>query len=245
MRVFELKELGLVKITKRKASRNIRLSINTHGEISVSSPHRVSYNQTLTFVWRNRDWIQNQRQKQQQIKQQNSVFYPDKVYPTILGGLNFKLVNKSNEIRMAQKPTLTTLLLPEKYEHNNPKIQDFIRREYLKLIRTDAETYLPERLRQLAEQYGFIFNHVTIRNQRTRWGSCSTKGNINLNMHLVRLPQELLDMVLIHELCHTLHPNHGKLFYKLLYAIIPDYKNRNSRIKKYKFNHFYACDELP
>ncbi len=72
------------------------------------------------------------------------------------------------------------------------------------------------RIKELALDFGYQFNKITIRNQRTRWGSCSAKNNINLNIHLSRLPQHLCDYVLLHELVHTKVKNHGKDFWKEL-----------------------------
>ena len=84
-----------------------------------------------------------------------------------------------------------------------------------------AEKKLTNRLKQLAVQYGFTFNRVTIRNQKTRWGSCSHKNNISFNMKLVLLPDELVDYVILHELVHTRIHDHSKRFWAELdkYAV--------------------------
>jgi hypothetical protein len=80
-------------------------------------------------------------------------------------------------------------------------------------MKKEARAYLPHRLAQLADRYGYQYNRVTIRNQKTLWGSCSGKKNINLNLHLVTLPGHLIDYVLVHELVHTRHRNHGPSFW--------------------------------
>ena len=82
--------------------------------------------------------------------------------------------------------------------------------------KTQAKKQIIGRLNRLARQYGFAYTKVTIRNQRTRWGSCSAKGNINLNIKLVALPPEISDYVLLHELVHTRIHNHGRRFWKEL-----------------------------
>jgi hypothetical protein len=76
-----------------------------------------------------------------------------------------------------------------------------------------AKKKLTTRLNQLAVQYGFTYNKVIIRNQKTRWGSCSHKNNISLNMKLVLLPDELVDYVILHELVHTRIHDHSKRFW--------------------------------
>lgn len=86
----------------------------------------------------------------------------------------------------------------------------------IELWRRTAKETLPVRLAELAERYGFSYGRVCIKHNRSNWGSCSAKGNINLNLNLVRLPKELQDYVMIHELCHLRHMDHGTGFHRLL-----------------------------
>ena len=86
-------------------------------------------------------------------------------------------------------------------------------------LRRQAKAYLPGRLAELAAMYGFQYNTLRIKHNSSNWGSCSTKRNINLNMNLVRLPEELMDYVIAHELCHLVYPNHSDRFHTLLNAI--------------------------
>ena len=93
--------------------------------------------------------------------------------------------------------------------------------------------YLKNRIIELAEYHGFNFNKITIRNQKTRWGSCSAKNNISLNIQLVRLPEKLVDYVILHELVHTLVKNHSNKFWKTLDLYIENSKNIDKDLKKY------------
>ena len=83
-------------------------------------------------------------------------------------------------------------------------------------LRAKAKAWLKPRLAELAAKYGFTYNKVFIRNNLTNWGSCSNRGNISLNMQLMRLPEELRDYVILHELCHLKQLNHGAEFHALL-----------------------------
>lgn len=83
-------------------------------------------------------------------------------------------------------------------------------------LRAEAKAWLKPRLAELAAKYGFTYNKVFIRNNLTNWGSCSNRGNISLNMQLMRLPEELRDYVILHELCHLKQLNHGAEFHALL-----------------------------
>ena len=88
--------------------------------------------------------------------------------------------------------------------------------EQVEAMRKEAKELLPRRLSELAERYGFSYGRVFIKHNSSNWGSCSALGNINLNLNLVRLPQLLRDHVILHELCHLKHPNHGPEFHALL-----------------------------
>lgn len=88
--------------------------------------------------------------------------------------------------------------------------------ETIEQWRKTAKDTLPRRLEELARKYGFIYNRVTIKHNRSNWGSCSAKGNINLNLNIVRLPSDIQDYILLHELCHLRHMNHGREFHELL-----------------------------
>ena len=89
-------------------------------------------------------------------------------------------------------------------------------------LRSKAKVELPPRLALLATRYGFTYNRVTIKHNATNWGSCSSKGNINLNLNIVRLPRVLQDYVLLHELCHLRHQDHGHGFHLLLEHVLTD-----------------------
>ena len=107
----------------------------------------------------------------------------------------------------------------------------------MNLRRVDVKSAVEKlvgRLQYWAKRYNFVFNRVTIRNQKTRWGSCSIKNNINLNINLVKLPDELMDYVIIHELVHTIHKNHGALFWKELNSLVGDARQLSHQLKNYR-----------
>ena len=89
-------------------------------------------------------------------------------------------------------------------------------------LRRQAKKVLPVRLAELAGRYGFTYNRVAIKHNSSNWGSCSAKNNINLNLNIVRLPEILQDYILLHELCHLHHRNHGREFHGLLEQLLAD-----------------------
>ena len=96
-----------------------------------------------------------------------------------------------------------------------------------------AKSMITGRLKYLAEKHGFTYNRVFIRNQRTRWGSCSSKNNINLNIKLAKLPDELINYVILHELIHTHKKDHSKAFWAEMDKLVGDGRKMALRLKSY------------
>ncbi|RHP25715.1 M48 family peptidase [Clostridium sp. AF34-13] len=88
-----------------------------------------------------------------------------------------------------------------------------------------ALSVIPDKVKYYAEIMGITYGRITIRNQKTRWGSCSNKGNLNFNCLLMLMPDKVLDYVVVHELCHLKQMNHSKKFWKEVERYMPDYKN--------------------
>ena len=97
--------------------------------------------------------------------------------------------------------------------------------------RNEAKLYLLSRLDELAKIHGFTYNRATVRNQKTRWGSCSAKNNISLNMQLMNLPKQLIDYVILHELVHTKVKNHSHIFWSRLNKYVENAKLQNKLLK--------------
>lgn len=90
----------------------------------------------------------------------------------------------------------------------------------------------PERTAFFAERMGVDYGRITVREQKTRWGSCSQKGNLNFNWKLVLMPQALLDYVVVHELVHRKEMNHSARFWAIVEQELPDYQKRRNELKK-------------
>jgi predicted metal-dependent hydrolase len=140
----------------------------------------------------------------------------------------------SDIFQLRYKGKETVLLCPKGTDYQNR--QEWMRKAVTTAVLRRAKELLPPRLKQLAQEKGFTYNRCIVKNVHTRWGSCSTKGNINLNMHLVQLPNELIDYVLLHELCHTVEMNHSERFWTLLDSVTAPAKAKELRkkLKEYK-----------
>lgn len=115
------------------------------------------------------------------------------------------------------------------YEEH-PELQ--LTSEELHKLAQQARDYIPKRVEYYAPLVGVDYGRITIRNQRTRWGSCSSKGNLNFNCLLMLAPEEILDYIVVHELCHRKQMNHSKAFWAEVEKILPDYKNCEKWLKE-------------
>lgn len=96
----------------------------------------------------------------------------------------------------------------------------------------EALDYIPGRVKYYAAKMHVDYRSITIRNQRTRWGSCSTKGGLNFNCLLMLTPKEIIDYVVVHELCHRLEMNHSPRFWSEVEKVMPDYAERRAWLKE-------------
>lgn len=104
-------------------------------------------------------------------------------------------------------------------------------KEELQELAAQAMKLIPQKVRYYALIIGVTYGRITIRNQRTRWGSCSGKGNLNFNCLLLLMPEEVLDYVVVHELCHRKEMNHSARFWEEVEKILPDYRQRRKWLK--------------
>lgn len=102
----------------------------------------------------------------------------------------------------------------------------------IRKLKRDAKKIIPERVQHYAELSGITYNRIFIRLQKSRWGSCSAEGNLNFNALLALMPIEVLDSVVVHELCHRRHMNHSKAFYDEVLKIFPEYKKWDKWLKE-------------
>jgi len=130
----------------------------------------------------------------------------------------------ANRYRLKEKDKQLTITGPEKDMGScRVKLRQWLRKQ--------AKVHLAGRLETLSDDTGLHYQKLSIRTQRTRWGSCSSSGNINLNDRLILLPAELADYVMLHELCHTRHLNHSTHFWQLVKSFKPDYKVQEKQLK--------------
>lgn len=120
----------------------------------------------------------------------------------------------------------------EKLEQQTENEAGQIDQERIRFLTAQARLHIPERVAYFAKRMEVSYGRISIRHQKTRWGSCSGKGNLNFNCMLMAMPPEIQDYVVVHELCHLKEMNHSAKFWAEVEKILPDYKERRAWLKE-------------
>ena len=223
-----------VKIRFQHSNKAKRLSISVKPftGVKVTVPQSVSLKDAERFVREKQNWITKAIQKVQKRENDFTVFTEKTRFVTRKHALAI-LRSESNHIRVRVANALISVKVPLSIPMRNDLVQLAVRRGIEKAWYMEAEEHLPQRLEYLAEQHGFNYQNLQIKNTKSRWGSCTGTDDISLSLHLMRLPDLLIDYVLLHELCHTIHKNHGKGFWVLLNHVTGNARGLDKMLSEY------------
>lgn len=223
-KVVQFKQIGLVTLVKNRRSKNIKISVKPDRSVWVSFPFYVSSTEASQFVMKNIEWITGQQQK-----------FDIKKSKIEAGRFQTKLhtvqIMEATENKTRIKNDFIEISLADlNSEHSRNYLENVI----VGIYRYEAKKLLPPKLTELALKNGFQFNKITIRNNKRNWGSCSSKNNVSLNLQMMKLPDELIEYILLHELVHTKIKNHGPLFWQKLDELT-NFKSRelSKQVRKY------------
>ncbi len=210
-KIIHIDPVGDISFSKNSRSTRIRITVKPGG-VSVTLPSSVPYREAIRFAEAKADWIAQQQSK---MVLGLPLFSTDTEFTTKFHHLK---ISRGNFPKVYNRigNGIIQFFIPERVDIKNDAIQEYIRKTLVDVMRYEAKVYLPKRLDELAKKFGMRYKQVFVKNAKTRWGSCSSENNINLNLHLMRLPDHLIDYVILHELAHTVEKNHGPRFWKLL-----------------------------
>jgi len=222
------------EVIHKRSSKFRRLSVRMAPDkgIWVNIPNGFSFSQGEAMVKENKSWILSQLPRIKKREAARTIFTASKPFATRYHKLQ---IHRSPQPQLKARLSDGSLhiLCPEQLKETDAQVQEFISRAVIETLRREAQQYLPQRIEQLARKFGFRYHSVKIRNARTRWGSCSGEDHISLNLHLMRLPQHLLDYVILHELCHTIEKNHSSKFWALMKRVCPLVQQYRQEMKEY------------
>lgn len=188
------------------------MRVKPDGLVQVNHPWFATQKEVLAFVIQHVDWIRTHQQKMAEMRFCYSINSTIKTKSHFIRILPIGI----GKLRAAMKGNEVVLTVPADLEPSSEQVQHFIKKVVTEVCRKEAREFLPARTQELANHFGFSFQKVFIKNLKSKWGSCSSMGNINLNLSLMLLPDQLIDYIILHELAHTREHNHGEGFWKLL-----------------------------
>lgn len=214
------------KIRRSNRSLAIRISINARAEVVVSAPKLIPEFMIRQFVQTQQAWIETNLAK---VKKTHLPIKNDEIY---IFGKKYQVVsnhqaNKIGIVVTGQQLTVNNLSL---------KSPAKIKQQLEEFLKKTAHKYIATRSAALAGQMGVAYQKITLREQSSRWGSCSSQGNLNFNWRLVHYPPAVIDYVIIHELAHRVEMNHSPKFWALVRQHDPEYQLHKGQLRRQRLH---------
>lgn len=197
--------------------------VERDGSVTVRAPWKMAARQILEFVEQHAGWVEKKQAELQSISVQPSLKYRE--------GEQLLYLGESYSLQIVPDRG-TDLVLADSFqlgESLRDRAEPVVQRWY----REQARRVIGERVEHFAKQYQVEYGKIRITSARTRWGSCTTKGNLSFSWRLVMTPLPVIDYVVIHELAHTVHHNHSRQFWDLVERWLPDYREQKKQLRQY------------
>lgn len=212
----------VVRVSKR--AKHLRLVVSRNKGLEVVTPKRIPMKYIVNLITANSEWIiekldhiesTSHYRKMQSIQEGSSLLFL---------GQQYLLMNDSRlepkEVVITTTQIKMNLAVISRYSQSQDDIRTFLKQWYVK----QAKEVFKDRVEHYSKRIGVSYNRISIKNQKTRWGSCSSLKNLNFNWRLLMAPLEILDYIVIHELAHLLEMNHSKRFWEIVERQCPNYK---------------------
>lgn len=215
-------DLGFNYELSRSDRRTLSIKISRDAKVLVYAPRRMSLKHIEDFLFEKREWVIKNLAKVQERKEDSDSFVPGGESGRLLLGREYPLVTVSGRRAGFDGGSF---FVPDGLS------ADDITSALKEVYRSLAKDYLTRRTYELADRFGETVASVKINSARTRWGSCTSKGNINLSLFLVMAPPDAVDYCIIHELSHLKHMDHSAAFWRLVASRCPNYENCKTELK--------------
>lgn len=207
-------------VVTRKNRKTISIKVSESCEIIMSAPLYIDDEKVKEIIKDKEEWIAQSLRQMENKRNKNMNFKEGVLYLGIRYTLDIHKV-KHRTLKIIFDNNTFNIYIPESLLE---KEMDVLLKELLtKWYRVQARRVFQERVNYYSSKLKVSPNRIAIKDQKSRWGSCSSKGNINLNYRLIMAPIEIIDYVIVHELCHLVHLNHSKEFWALVKEISPNY----------------------
>ncbi|MCQ2374483.1 MAG: M48 family metallopeptidase [Salinivirgaceae bacterium] len=218
-KIFQIDGVGGVEVVKHHAARRITIKLSANKLPRVTIPTLMAYQMGYLFACEKKQWI-IEHQKQLADKCNTLLLYPQGQALTTMFHTFVAQLHDGQMFQVRKTDSCHILLVPKMLGIEHQQTQQVIRKYINEQLRSDAKRYLPQYTMEVAQKLGIKVASVSVRNMVSRWGSCSSKADIHLNTQLMRLPHELVQLVVVHELCHIVHHNHSAQFHALVNKLL-------------------------
>ncbi len=231
-KIIYLKGIGEIQLKKSKRAKRLSIKVKPFDGVIAVLPNRVSYKTAEAFVIDKQDWIKKSLSQMARVEEKKTVFTEETQFYTLWHKLNLeKGKSKRFYIKITDKEI--KIKYPVDCFIRDERTQTGIRKGIERAWLMEAKEILPEKVKILAKKHSFTYKSLQIKNTKSRWGSCSYDNHINLSLHLMRLPEHLIDYIILHELCHTKEKNHQKGFWKLLEKVSGNARGLSKELRNY------------
>lgn len=230
-KIINDKEFGNINVILKPNKKNITLRIKPDKGIMISAAVHTPQEVILAVIEKKRIWLRKHLETINIKSSNKHLFLPDIEFKTRQHSLQLDK-HTDSKIFLSISNGIIRFVIPSNMEWEEDIVQKNIKIAITEALRIEALQYLPGRLYELSQKHNFKVSGLFIKNIKTRWGSCSEKGNINLSVFLMLLPNNLIDHILLHELCHLKEMNHGEKFKKLLFSLDTNAKQHIEDLKK-------------
>lgn len=204
--------LGPIEIERVARARNIRISVR-NGRVRVAYPWFSSRERALQFLEAKLDWALATLEKQRATAEQRLIRPPFRTRHHELVVLCDPNCTQPSARITSDKVTVRHH--PDS-DITDSDVQQIINKGVTEALRREAKEYIPQRVEEIARRIGLEYRSVSVRATRSKWGSCSSRNDLSMSVYLMLLPDHLIDFIIIHELCHTVHRNHSAAFHALV-----------------------------
>jgi len=223
MPIIHDEEFGKITIRRSPKATQVRIRVAPDGLLRASLPLYAPIFLVKRLVKNSRDELRTII-----LQSQSTETYTDGMR---IGKSHTLIVRRSTTVKVSRHGQQIIATVPTGKDINDGDINRMVRDVVINALRIEAKSYLPKRLSYIAAKYGYNYQKVRFSHASGRWGSCSSNGTISLNIALMKLPFELIDYVLIHELSHTRHMNHSTEFWALVSVADTNYRVHRRLLK--------------
>jgi len=210
----------------RSRRKTVGLIVESDGTLTIRAPRWADDAVIARVIAEKRSWIEKKQDEARARRRLN----PPRTYQS---GESFPYLGDQYELRLV--PGAKRLKLDGGVFLLGEGNRDGAKRAFEAWYRRRAKSYIPDRVSYLAGELGLSYRSVKINGAKKRWGSCSSAGNLNFTWRLMMAPEDMVDYVIVHELCHLQEPNHSRAFWEIVGAAVPDYREKRRWLREHTY----------